>query len=55
MRKVLSSTASTLSTNEKSRWPTPSFLAQRPSEAITSLLVTGEPSWNFSLSRSVKV
>ena len=55
MRNVLSSTASWRSTNENSRWPTLSRAAQRLSEAITSLVVTGEPSWNFSPSRSVNV
>jgi hypothetical protein len=55
MMKVLSSTGSSLVTKPIRRWPTPSLAPQRFSEAITSLVVTGEPSWNFSLSRSVKV
>jgi len=43
------------STNENSRWPTLSRADQRLSDAITSLVVTGEPSWNFKPSRKVKV
>ena len=35
--------------------PTPSLAPQRLSEAMTSLVVTGEPSWNFRPSRRVKV
>src|SRR5262249_22163671 len=36
-------------------WATSSLAPQRFSEAMTSLVVTGDPSWNFSPSRKVKI
>jgi hypothetical protein len=55
MRKVRASTASIASLAAISFCPRASRLPQRASEAITSSLVTGLPSWNSSPSRSVKV
>ena len=53
--KVLSSTAANSSTNGLIAWPSTSRTIQRFSEAMTSRVVTGWPSWNLRPGRKVKV
>ena len=53
--KVLGSSAFRSATLVHRIWPSESRTAQRFSEATTSSLVTGCPSWNSSPSRRVKV
>jgi len=53
--KVLASTALASASLAQRIWPTESRTAQRLSDASTSSVVTGWPSWNSSPSRRVKV
>jgi hypothetical protein len=53
--KLLSSTDWNSSTNGLIAWPSTSRAIQRFTEAMTSRVVTGWPSWNLSPGRNVKV